>query len=315
MIFAISPCSIRSLTELSFPESKKSLVQKKDIISIEFDADLEEDKSSSRISEFIGRAIDSISAIALGESKSDTPGFPGVRALSELQAFNQNQTEEKPKGTTQMPTKEEIMAGLNTDIVREWVTANERIMVGMIFPDNRYMPDFIEDETAKGTGRGHYKNGEKSIRKLLNDHQDRVNNSLVEIEKERKEYATRAERSGTISSVLDSIKGKKMPEAVKKELESRIQELDLEVYKSDKNKAISQYVDKIVESELKVIARYQGDDQANKMREDWFKDSSGKGKEATKETTEEKSYLEEEEEEQEEEGSRKGTLTLPKDED
>ncbi|EMO12466.1 hypothetical protein LEP1GSC165_0031 [Leptospira santarosai str. CBC523] len=296
----------------AFPESKKSLVQAKDIISMEFDADLDEDDSPAPVAEFIGRAIESISAIALGESKTDTPGFPGVRALSELQAFNQNISEEKPKGKTQMPTIEEIMAGLNTDIVRSWITKNKDVYVGMVFPEDRYMPDFIEDENAKGTGRGHYKNGEKSIRKLLNDHQERVNKTLSEIDTERKENALKLERTTAAASVLESIKGKKIPEGVRKEIESRIQELDIEAYKKDKAKAISQFVDLVLDSELKVIARHQGDDQAKKLREEWLKEGAPtKAKPTTDKLPEpERPYIEEPTDEDDPDA-----LSLPGDDD
>ncbi|WP_246057392.1 hypothetical protein [Leptospira gomenensis] len=295
----------------AFPESKKALVQKKDIVSMEFDADVDEDESASPVAEFIGKTIEAISAIALGESSKDSPGFPGVRALSELQAFTPNTTTENPKGKSNMPTIEEILAALNTDIVRSWITKNKDVHVGMVFPEDRYMPDFIEDENAKGTGKGHYKNGEKSIRKLLNDHQEKVNKAMTDIEAERKEITLRTERANATSSVLESVKGKKLPEAVRKELESRIQELDMETYKTDKTKAISTFVDKVVESELKVIARHQGEAQAKKLREDWFKDSKGK-ETPQKESTETKDYLEEEDEDEEES---ENSLSLPKDED
>ncbi|UML78411.1 hypothetical protein FH583_21560 (plasmid) [Leptospira interrogans] len=295
----------------AFPESKKALVQKKDIISMEFDASVDEDKSESAVAQFIGKAIDVISAIALGESSTDTPGFAGARALSELQAFTQTTITETPKGKSNMPTIEEVMAALNTDIVRSWVDKNKNVLVGMIFSEDRYLPDFIEDENAKGTGKGHFKNGEKSIRKILNENQDKLNKAMTDIEAERKEITLRTERANATSSVLETVKGKKLPEAVRKELESRIQELDMEAYKTDKSKAISTFVEKVVDSELKVIARHQGEAQAKKLREDWFKDSKGK-ETPPKESTETKDYLEEEDEDEEES---ENSLSLPKDED
>lgn len=252
----------------AFDEEKKSVAENSDIVSPEFGASFLDQLSSA--GRFIAEKIGDISAIALGDSSKDTPGFPGSTQIAALQAFKQQIKEEN-----KMPaTREEIIASLNTDIVRAWVNNNSSILVGMIFPEDRYMPDWIEDPTTK---RGHFKNGEKSIRKALNDTLDeryKAEDKIQVLEDERTEFQKEKSRVEAIPSVISFIETKNLPESAKSILTEQIQKLDLEKYAKDKTSAIKDFVESIMDKELESISRWQGKEVAEKKKSEWFSDKS-----------------------------------------
>ncbi|TGM21997.1 hypothetical protein [Leptospira meyeri] len=251
----------------AFDEEKKSVAENSDIVSPEFGASFLDQLSSA--GRFIAEKIGDISAIALGDSSKDTPGFPGSTQIAALQAFKQQIKEEN-----QMPTRDEIMSGMTTDIVRDWMNKNPSVLIGMIAPEDRFMPDWHEDTQTK---RGYFKNGEKSIRKALNEIVERHYNAedkVLVLEKEKGEFEKSKSRIEAIPSVIAFIESKNFPESAKAILTEQIQKLDLEKYTKDKASSIKEFVESIMDKELDGIARYQGKEVAEKKKAEWFSEKS-----------------------------------------
>ncbi|TGM35657.1 hypothetical protein EHQ75_15830 [Leptospira levettii] len=249
----------------AFEEGNKSIAERSDIVSPEFGASFMDHLSNS--GRFIAKQIGEITAIALGDSSKDTPGFPGATQIAALQAFkNQNAEENK------MPTREEVLTAMNTDIVREWMNKNPSVHIGMIAPEDRFMPDWIEDPTTK---RGHFKNGEKTIRKALNDileQRYKAEEKIQVLETEKTEFQKEKTRIEAIPSVISFIETKNFPDTAKSILTEQIQKLDLEKYSKDKNSAIKEFIESVMEKELESISRWQGKEVADKKKAEWFTD-------------------------------------------
>ncbi|GBF44490.1 hypothetical protein LPTSP2_37930 [Leptospira ellinghausenii] len=249
----------------AFEEDKKSIAERSDIVSPEFGASFMDHLSNA--GRFIAKQIGDISAIALGDSSKDTPGFPGATQIAALQAFKNQNLEEK-----KMPTREEILTVLNTDIVREWMNKNPSVHIGMIAPEDRFMPDWHEDPTTK---RGHFKNGEKTIRKALNDILDqryKAEEKIQVLESEKTEFQKEKTRIEAIPSVISFIESKNFPDTAKAILTEQIQKLDLEKYTKDRSSAIKEYIESVMDKELESISRWQGKEVAEKKKAEWFAD-------------------------------------------
>lgn len=267
----------------AFDESKKSIAEKSDIVSPEFGASFLDHLSSA--GRFIAESISDVTAIALGKSSKDTPGFPGALEIAALQAFKNNNKE------NQMATREEIMSGMNTDIVREWMNKNPNVLIGMIVSEDRYMPDWHEDTATK---RGYFKNGEKNIRKALNEIVERhykAEDKVEVLEKEKGEFEKSKTRIEAIPSVISFIESKNFPDSAKAVLTEQIQKLDLEKYGKDKTSAIKDFVESVMDKELEGISRWQGKEEADKKKAEWFSDKKTEQKKETLSKEKKPSYL------------------------
>lgn len=280
----------------AFPEDKKEEVKKKDVISMEFQADPERMLRVPDLEKgmkFIGEKIEQITAIALGNSETDQPGFPLAHQLAELQAFtgteseNKNSHQNQDKGKNKMPENaqeikitegwiysnmEAILAALPETVVRKWVEQNKNIGPSNLFVEDRIIPKWVEADEKAGK-RGHYKDGDRIIRKALNESlekSEKLEDALKAKESELQVQTKLIAQHKAIPQVEEFVNKFSFPDSFKTHLKSNINLLDMEKLSRNPSDAISEFVRVNFDNEAKVLTRYKSPEEIEKMKTDWF---------------------------------------------
>ena len=131
--------------------------------------------------------VDEITGIALGDSETDTPGFPGAKLCAALQAFAE-------EGETKAMTREEIIAAIK----EAKLTAGELFDADQLRED-KAVAAIVESETEKE--RGYASRQGKKVEKL----EQKLSEQEADFQKqlaEAKGAATRATSRGTLDALI-----------------------------------------------------------------------------------------------------------------
>ncbi len=119
-----------------FPDTKQA--DKYDVCSIEAEVDVHETPAG-----VLASKVANLTGIALGNSRSDTPGFPGAKRLVSVQAFEPDDNTQKTEGDSKMPTFHEIKQAVQEQNIWPHQLFNEETMKD----DRKFGKLFTENET------------------------------------------------------------------------------------------------------------------------------------------------------------------------
>lgn len=220
-----------------FDSDHKEAAEKSDIVSMEAFWNIIDTGA-----ELIAEGVDRITGIALGESATETPGFPGATQLASVQAYNEGATVAEPQTTKEIGFHE----------------LKEHIRRMNIFPTQLFeMSEIIGQRVDTKTG---YKwiGGDREIHRYIDENVisnsgaelEAANKRIAELETAAKEATQKAARAEAGPRVLEILKAKNAPERVIARAQKKLDTLTIG---DDIEQSLNEFADGFINEDKELI--------------------------------------------------------------